>query len=181
MKPCKSCPFRKDSRHGLWSAAHYLLVAYLQSADIPSLPSMGCHQYNGKVKPSLKAEVSPYCGGWIRAAKDNVAIGIRVAFGRIDNDEIHDGYDVMSPEEMAKTNGIDMTRVPALRFDHRNQDVQSYVEWLNEHTELRNRLRADPEYARTFIVPGSPLANPPGQAEVDEIFGIDNAYQQDQP
>jgi hypothetical protein len=36
---------------------------------------------------------------------------------------------------------------------------------------LREKLKKDPEYARRFVLPGSPLDNPPTPEEIDAIFG----------
>jgi hypothetical protein len=179
MKPCKSCPFRRDARHGLWSPAHYLLIAYLGSADTPPspVPTMGCHQFNGKSNKAFEPEIPPMfstgrdlCGGWIRAARDSIAVRIAVMV-RGEIDDVYDGYDVMSPEEMARVNGIDLDNpeIPPLRWSH--ESGESYFDWLSRHRTLREKIQKNQEYARRFVLPGSPLDNPPTSEEIDAIFG----------
>lgn len=173
MKPCKSCPFRRDARHGLWSPAHYLLIAYLGSADMVGVTTMGCHQFNGKSNKGFEPEIPPLCGGWIRAARYTVAVKIAIYVrGEIGEDEVYgDECDVMSPEEMARVNGIDLDNpeIPPLRWSH--ESGESYLDWLSRHQTLREKLQKDPEYARRFVLPGSPLDNPPTPEEIDAIFG----------
>ena len=112
------------------------------------------------------------CGGWIRAARDSIAVRIAVMVrGEIGEDDLYDGYDVMSPEEMARVNGIDLDNpeIPPLRWSHKSGE--SYSDWVSRHRKLREKLQKDPEYARRFVLPGSPLDNPPTPEEIDAIFG----------
>lgn len=175
MKPCKSCPFRRDARHGLWEPAHYLLIAYLGSADgAGPIRTMACHQFNGKTKRSIDPKIPPPCVGWVRAARHTVAARIVVYVRKqIGEKEVYgeDCREIMSPEEMARVNGIDLDHpeIPPLQWKH--ESGESYFDWLSRHQTLREKLEKDAEYARKFVLPGSPLDNPPTLAEIDAIFG----------
>ena len=176
MKPCKSCPFRPDSLPGLWSPAHYIGIAYLGSADIPG-PSMGCHSFNGMVNPALSAEKPPLCGGWVRAARDSVQIRLAVMFGGQDEDECFDSEAVMSPEEMARQNGVDVDMLPPLRYDPtRYPGATGMAEWASEIIALRNQLHEDPESAWEYVLPGSPLDIGVSESQIAEALGSKNKY-----
>lgn len=158
MKPCKSCPFLPESQLGLWSAAHYLLIAYLGSVrdfvEGAVETSMGCHQHNGILRPAPAKP--PRCGGWLRAARDSYGLTIRSRLGMLDaaeRAEMNDAIFVLSPEDMARLNGLDMSRLPPLAAP-----IGKYAEWRAEVEALKQRLREDPSYADTFVLPGSPLA-----------------------
>ena len=160
MKPCKSCPFSPDALPGLWEPAHYLLIAYLGSTDLLTsgpLRSMGCHQWNGVISEKRKDTDAPRCGGWIRSARDAMAIQLLVRLGRIDGDETEDGTPVLTPEQMLESNGFDMSRIPPRKFDHRDKRYASYQEWESAILTLRAALTDSPDFARTFVKPGSPL------------------------
>lgn len=160
MKPCSSCPFQPDAPRGLWHPAHYLLIAYLGSVrdfvDPGTLfRSMGCHKFNGIVGKN-PAGPPPRCGGWVRAAHDSLKVTLDRRAGRTEDDD-DTTTAVLSPEEMAYYNGLDVERLPPLSFDPRGTRYATYNDWQAAHIELRAKLEADPEYAREFVVPGSPL------------------------
>ena len=172
MKPCSSCPFKKEAVRGLWHPAHYLAIAYLGSADVPG-GSMGCHKFNGVVNDKLTPEKSPPCGGWIRAARDAVNVRIRVATGGIDPNEPFDGEEVLSVVEMARVNGLDVDRLPPLTWNP--ESGVRHVDWVRSIIDLKARLTADPELARDYIVPGSPLDIGVSPAQVAEALGAEAA------
>lgn len=162
MKPCSSCPFQPTAVRGLWHPAHYLLIAYLGSVrDFSDLSdfsmSMGCHKFNGVVKPN-HAGHTPRCGGWVRAARDSFAIRMKLRrMSRAEIAEMDDGAEVLSPEEMARVNGLDLDRLPPLAYIPGDNRYPTPDAWIRAVVELRAKLDADKEYAREFIVPGSPL------------------------
>lgn len=166
MKPCKSCPFQPSAVRGLWHPAHYLLIAYLGSVVDYTEPgdvnrSMGCHRFNGVVQPNPTG-ATPRCGGWIRAARDSIPLRMSLMLrGRTwtpqERAELDDGAEVLSPEEMARVNGLDMARLPPLSWTPGDPRYPHPDDWKRAVVELRVRIEADEEYARTFVVPGSPL------------------------
>ena len=164
MKPCKSCPFQPSAVRGLWHPAHYLLIAYLGSVksfvNLESFSlSMGCHQFNGVVRPNPTG-ATPRCGGWVRAARDSFSLTMRLRSGKLsraERAEMEDGEAVLSPEEMARVNGLDMDRLPPLEWTPGDPRYPHPDDWTRASVELRARIEADKEYARTFVVPGSPL------------------------
>jgi hypothetical protein len=163
MKPCKSCPFHTETLAGMWEPAHYLGVAYLMCLDHADVihESMGCHQWNGKVNEKLTQEDSPICGGWMRSAKGTLAMRLKFAFDKADPAEAHDGFPVMTPEEMMRHNGFDMDKLPPLKWESHNPAHRarypSYGDWETEVLALRAAVRADPEVAREYALPGGPL------------------------
>lgn len=170
MKPCKACPFRPDAPHGLWSPAHYLAIAYLGSVrdPIPALmvSVMGCHQWNGVVHDKLKLQDAPICGGWVRAAHDSLAVRLRLhtpAYA-----DAFDGEPVLSPEGMARANGLDVDRLPPLHYDR--ERYETFDAWAAEVLSVRARCMADEEYARSFVLADSPLANGPDFEDVVAAF-----------
>ncbi len=178
MKPCKSCPFNPDAVRGVWHPAHYLLIAYLGSIKVFigefRLETMGCHHWNGALHDP-KPGPMPHCGGWIRAGKDSFTMTMLRRLGRLPMDEtleIEDGTPVLSPEDMARLNGLDMSRIPPLDYDPDDGRYASYDAWRDQVVELREKLREDPDYARTFVLPGTPLdINVDDEDAVFEAFG----------
>lgn len=165
MKPCSSCPFAPESPPGLWHPAHYLLIAYLGSLKgfaegSDAFRSMGCHKFNGIVGKA-PAGTAVRCGGWVRAARESFPVQMLTKFGRFSQteiDEMHDGCSVLSPIEMARINGLDVDRLPPLEWTPELRDRYPHPDdWIQEVVELRVRIELDKEYARTFVVPGSPL------------------------
>jgi len=179
MKPCKSCPFNRESLPGMWEAAHYLGIAYLSCADTPAVMQarMGCHQWNGTVHPSRQPEDTPLCGGWMRAARESLAIRIAMTFGKADPDEVYDDLPVMSPEEMCRINGFDMDRLPPLKWDprtHRDR-YPTYQDWETEVVELRDSIMEDPSVALDYVLDDSPLSRGVTREEVASVMGEDVA------
>lgn len=179
MKPCKSCPFNRESLPGMWEAAHYLGIAYLSCADTPRLISarMGCHQWNGIVHPSRQPGDTPLCGGWMRAARESLAIRMAMFSGRADPAEVHDDTPVMTPEEMCRANGFDMDRLPPLKWDpriHRDR-YPTYQDWETEVVELREAIMDDPQVAFEYVLDGSPLALGVTREKVAAAMGEDVA------
>jgi hypothetical protein len=162
MKPCSSCPFQPSALRGLWSPAHYLLIAYLGSvrdfteqSDIPR--SMGCHKFNGVVGQAPGGK-PPRCGGWVRAARDSFPLRMKMPWmSEAELAELDDGIAVLTPEDMARLNGLDMARLPPLAWEPGDARYPRPADWVRAVVELRVRLELDPEHARTFVVPGSPL------------------------
>lgn len=174
MKPCKSCPFRPDALSGLWHPAHYLAIAYLGSADVPGLitTSMGCHQWNGVVSDARQPEDTPLCGGWIRAANGTINMRLKMLSGRADPDEVFDDEPRLSVEEMARVNGLDMDRLPPLRWDQTTAErYADPEEWMSAVLALRQACLDDPDIAFGYVVPGSPLANGVDRDEVAAVMG----------
>ena len=152
MKPCGSCPFRRSAIRGLWVPDHYLRIAYLGSAETLGAPTMGCHKHNKR-----PAEEVPLCSGWLRSAgRRNIAVRLYILTGKLDPAETERAPDVMSPEEMVRVNGLDLSRLPPLRW---SPDLGvTYEEWTEAHAALRRQLRDDPDLAWTYVLPDSPLA-----------------------
>lgn len=181
MKPCRACPFLKDAPPGLWEPAHYLLIAYLGSVrsyvDKRDARMMGCHKFNGVVGP--KPEHPPLCGGWLRAAQDGIALTLALRMGRLDAEaaeEMDDGVPVLSVEEMARVNGLDVDRLPPLDWSPDVRDRYPHPDdWAREVHDLRSRLERDPAAAREFVVPGSPLDVGVSDKVVAEALGQEAA------
>lgn len=162
MKPCDSCPFRKTALLGLWHPAHYLLIAYLGSVrdfvDESALTErMGCHKFGGALRREHEIENPPLCAGWLRGAPRSFAVKVAVAMGRVTCEDLVRDREVMSPETMAEVNGLDMARLPPLSWSPGDPRYPTFGDWTRTVQDLRTRLKADPEYARTFVIPGSPL------------------------
>ncbi len=167
-RPCKSCPFQPTAFRGLWHPSHYLLIAYLGSVRdwIPGCEqlAMNCHQRPGNRSAAGR------CGGWARAARESLPVCIGVAFGKIDQDA-YDDTPVLSPEEMARVNGLDMARIPPLSWSPDDPRYPSHDAWVDAIIDLRAKLEADPEHARSYVLPGSPLDVGPSPDEVVEALG----------
>lgn len=93
------------------------------------------------------------------AEADLLAPGVRlrVVFGAVPEAETHDtdGLDLYPDvESMLRWNGIDVDRLPPLRAPG-GGDV--WIAWAQEHAQLRESIVADPERARAFVIPGSPM------------------------
>lgn len=163
MKPCKNCPFRPRAPLGMWHPVEYLLVAYLGSVKTYTEPrdifsTMGCHEFNGITR--VGAEASPRCGGWLRAARDSLPLTMQARLGKLTQGELaemEDGAHVLSPEDMARANGLDVDRLPPLEWAPGDERYPTLDDWSMAVLDLRERLRADPEHARTYVIPGSPL------------------------
>jgi len=163
VKPCKNCPFQPHAPLGMWHPVEYLLVAYLGSTvtfveprDIFS--TMGCHEFNGVTRIGVGA--SPRCGGWLRAAQRSFPLTMQARFGKITRGELaemEDGTPVLSPEDMARANGLDVDRLPPLEWVPGDERYPTLDDWTAAVLDLRKRLRSDPEHARTYVIPGSPL------------------------
>lgn len=177
MKPCAACPFLSAAPAGFWSPAHYLLIAYLGSVEAfveadDIVRSMGCHKFNSVLTP--KPGSVPRCGGWIRAARNSFAVQMAQRLGRMSDDEVEESYDdtpVMTPEAMLAQNGFDMTKVPPLRWARGDARYPSALDWEAAVRELREELRADPEAARRYLVPGGPCDREVTDAEVRKVLG----------
>lgn len=178
MKPCKNCPFLSKSPLGLWHPVEYLLVAYLGSVqDFVELrdlgSSMGCHQYNGITQEKPAGE-SPRCGGWLRAAKGSFTLQMQARMGKISEAELaemEDGTPVMSPEELAAANGLDLEWLPPLRWRPGDPRYPTPSDWMSAIQDLRAQLREEPELAYTFVVPGSPLDRKTKDEDIRRAFG----------
>jgi len=175
MKPCKSCPFRSDAPRGLWDPAHYLAIAYLGSTSV-SAWSMGCHQYGPQGPKETRGKDGPPCGGWIRAASDSPGVRISVLMGGQPS-ECFDGTPVLSPEEMARANGLDVDRLPPLEWtpEYGEQSGQSPTDWASEVHDLRAAILDNPELAHEYVVPGSPLDEGPTYSQIEEALGTEAA------
>lgn len=178
MKPCRSCPFRPKAQRGLWVPAHYLLIAYLGSVEdfvAPGAhPSMGCHKSNEVMSGLFRTPPkSKWCGGWIRAARNSMAARI-AAFDMpaAEREEMQDRVAVLTPSEMARVNGLDMDRLPPLAWPYGSSRYPTFDSWRDEILELRRRLVADPDYAQTFVVPGSPLDVGATPDQVRDALGV---------
>jgi hypothetical protein len=177
MKPCKSCPFNRESLPGLWSPAHYLGIAYLSCADTAAMirNRMGCHQWNGIVHPARRPEDTPLCGGWMRAARESLAIRLAIMSGSADPDEVFDEVEVMTPWEMLEVNGFDMTHIPPLKWEPwRPEHLERWPtqqDWENEVVGLYEGIQFDPKLAREYVKPGSPLDAGVTREEVVEFMG----------
>lgn len=184
MKPCKSCPFSHESLPGMWEAAHYLAIAYLGSANHHSLmnTTMGCHQWNGIVKPGLSRESGERCGGWLRAAKHtSLSIHLLAMTGKVSMDDLTDDIEVMSPAEMAAAQGLDMERLPPLDWAGPTDRYPTYGDWEAELLTLRATILSDPSVALAYVLPGSPLDVGVTYEQVAAHIGDDAARRYFQP
>lgn len=155
MRPCATCPWLRSAPLGYWHPAHLVAIAYAMSTDMPT-GSMGCHEWNG-THPGRAPKDSPVCGGWARVARNTPGVRLRVVFGAVPEAETHDtdGLDLYPDvESMLRWNGIDVDRLPPLRAPG-GGDV--WIAWAQEHAQLRESIVADPERARAFVIPGSPM------------------------
>lgn len=178
MKPCKNCPFLPQAPLGMWHPVEYLLIAYLGSVktfveprDINS--TMGCHEFNGITRETA-TQSGPRCGGWIRSAKSSFSLTMQSRLGKISKPELAemgDGILVFSPEEMARANGLDVDRLPPLEWLPGDERYPTVGDWMLAVQGLRTKLREDPEYARVFVVPGSPLDRGTSEAVIRKCFG----------
>lgn len=169
MKPCANCPFLPSAPLGAWHPAEYLRVAYLGSVgsyadDADTNTVMNCHK-SSRVCSGGRPVKPKVCGGWIRAAHDSFPLKIAAWIGRISRAEraeaVSDDVAVLSPVEMARANGLDVDRLPPLDWSIEVMDrYPTPQDWQRAISELRERVRLDPEYARTFVLPGSPLSSP---------------------
>lgn len=175
MKPCKSCPFSPQALPGLWSPAHYLLIAYLGSADHVSFigKTMGCHQWNGVTRPGLSPKDSPACGGWVRAARTtSLALRVAAAYGRIDMADLNDNRTaVLTPAAMLEINGFDMTRIPPLTWSPDDSRYPTYGHWEAALLAIVAEVSDNPEAAGSYVLPGSPLASPISRDAVAATLG----------
>lgn len=177
MKPCAACPFRPDSPMGLWEPAHYLAIAYLGSVRTPlpvHFPSMNCHAWNPLVNPHLRREDSKPCGGWARSLYVTESFRLRLCLpGYPDAD---DGEPVLTPEEMARLNGLDMDRLPPLEWQPDTPGYEGdYLGWAQSVIELWHALNADPGLAREYVVSGSPLDVGAQFSDVVRSMGFEKA------
>lgn len=178
VKPCASCPFLPSAPTGFWHPSHYLLIAYLGSVRTPveSMDAsyrMGCHKHNSVIQPD-RSGVPPRCGGWLRAARDAIAVQIPLRLGRLSPEELRDLEDdvlVLSPEEMARANGLDLARLPPLDWNPADPRYPTFRDWAVAVLVLRTQLADDPELAREYVVPGSPLDRSVSQEEVERALG----------
>ncbi len=178
MKPCKSCPFSLKALPGLWSAEHYIVIAYLGSANIADLAhvSMGCHQWNGVCHPGLSPDDAPKCGGWLRAARHtSIAIRLGVILGRIDPRELLDGEAVLDPVAMLRQQGVDVDRLPPLEWKRPTARYPTQGAWERDFMRLYRAMRADPRIAEDYVLPGSPLARGVTYDQVAAHLGRDIA------
>lgn len=163
IKPCPTCPFRRSALLGLWDPAH-LLMTYLDSATrrLDPVGRMGCHKWNGRVGPGAPDD-SPPCGGWVRVARDAAALPYDPP--EVPEDLAADLYD--SVEEMLEANGLDVGRLPP-----RAPPKDDFVLWYDAMHDLRMVVGFVPEFARAYVVPGSPLDLGVTGEEIEEFMGI---------
>lgn len=90
-KPCKTCPWRRDSKPGHWDPEHFREIWVGCQDDGPNL--MLCH------KAGVPTSTSPkiVCQGWVRVLKFD-AIGVRIAVMQ----------DLVTEEEMNDVDGPDL-------------------------------------------------------------------------
>ncbi len=79
MKPCQSCPYRKDVPKGIWDQSEY---DKLPRYDLPTYDQPHgvflCHQQNGCL-----------CRGWLDCHGEGLlAIRLASAIGNIDNEQL---------------------------------------------------------------------------------------------
>jgi len=68
LRPCGSCPYRRDVPSGVWSREEY---DKLPEYDDPQClaPAFFCHQQNGEL-----------CAGWVGCHDMDNSIGLRLSF-----------------------------------------------------------------------------------------------------
>lgn len=81
--PCKSCPYRKDSRIALWHPREFLNLlkqdACLPDTDLSLGVLFGCHEYNKRPPEEHRP-----CAGWLLDQKKRGVpnLNLRMALGR---------------------------------------------------------------------------------------------------
>jgi hypothetical protein len=174
ITPCDTCPFRKTSLLGVWQAAH-LVMTYVFSSYASLQPKkMGCHKYNGMIKPRLSAATSPPCGGWVRAAWGSPMVRfLEIAHDmRYPNDfDPNDHADELwTVEELLQKNGIRMDKMPPLQW---SPDCGMTLEEWNEKMSLFASMVHMPEVIdATLVVEGSPLDRGVTTEQIETFFGI---------
>lgn len=175
IKPCDTCPFRKTSLLGLWQSSH-ILATYVDSsaASIPPR-KMGCHKYNGLLKPNLPTENSPACGGWIRRAWDSPAVRFYNVIHDVDYPRDFDpksmDEELWTVEELAEQNGLDMSKLMPLEWS-KDLDVP-YEDWTGHFRMLRRICEEFPQFIDAhLVVEGSPLDVGVTEAQIQDFMGV---------
>lgn len=74
--PCKSCPYRKDTKLGLWSAQEFIDLQINDQRDDPGAPLYACHGTAKLPEPTI-------CAGWLmdqrRRHVDNIGLRLTLA------------------------------------------------------------------------------------------------------
>lgn len=89
-RPCGSCPYRKDTPSGVWSAAEYdKLPAFdLQPMHLQPPMAFYCHRNDGRL-----------CAGWVGCHNMEESLGLRIAasVGMLDREDVEDARNYVSP------------------------------------------------------------------------------------
>ena len=82
-----------------------------------------------------------------------------MAFGKVDSDEAYDveGLDLFEDvESMLRFNGLDVDALPPLKQPP-PYTLEGMVAWQQSLAKLQADINADPELARAYILPLSPM------------------------
>lgn len=81
---CSTCPYRRDTPPGIWSADEYEKLRVFDEAPPPvpeGLAVFHCHQQNA-------TRVETVCRGWLSVHRRSVAVRLAVAYGLIEPGEV---------------------------------------------------------------------------------------------
>jgi Family of unknown function (DUF6283) len=89
--PCSTCPYRKDTPPGVWSADEYEKLRlydepefdpdYPEAMRLPEFAAFLCHH-------SLTQPGDTLCRGWLTVHSDSVAVRLTVAKGAVTWDQV---------------------------------------------------------------------------------------------
>ncbi len=77
-RPCSTCPYRRDTPPGIWSADEYRKLPQYDDAyqPVPALAVFRCHQQNGTGVPTV-------CRGWLAVHPDSPAVRLAILTGEL--------------------------------------------------------------------------------------------------
>jgi hypothetical protein len=133
-KACGTCPYRRDTPSGVWSAEEYEKLREYDREFPPALAVFWCHQYNATGRPTV-------CRGWLSTHRDHPAVRLGLALGALNPEDVagigeeSDTYygtgteaceaglrDIENPSDAARKKVMDLIRRGAGRYEDEDED-----------------------------------------------------------
>jgi len=87
VRPCESCPYRRDVPSGIWAAEEYhTLPGFDQETASQPLGAFMCHQSNGRL-----------CAGWVGCHDVDNLLGLRIVQRWMSPADVEATYGYESP------------------------------------------------------------------------------------
>jgi hypothetical protein len=115
--PCPTCPYRKDTPPGIWSACEYSKLPLYDEGQFPPVTNLFlCHQ-------SKAIGTETVCRGWLTVASESVAVRLAVIRGHVTPEQVYEPvavelYNTGREACDAGTAGIDEPSAEAVRKIH---------------------------------------------------------------